>query len=53
MTAGVAVIDGAFVLLASEGRSRLGGPGSVRLATVLAAALAVFGIAFIASAAIG
>ncbi|HEX9315622.1 MAG TPA: LysE family transporter [Actinomycetota bacterium] len=53
MTAGVAVIDGAFVLLASEGRSRLGGLGSARLAAVLAGALAVFGIVFIASAAIG
>ena len=53
MTAGVAVIDGVFVLLASEGRSLLGGGRSARLAAVLAAALAVFGIAFIASAAIG
>lgn len=53
MTAGVAVIDGAFVFLASEGRSRLAGLGSARLTTVLAAALAVFGIVFIASAAIG
>jgi threonine/homoserine/homoserine lactone efflux protein len=50
MTAGVAVIDGAFVLLASEGRSRLGGPGGTRLTAVLAAALGVFGILFIASA---
>jgi threonine/homoserine/homoserine lactone efflux protein len=53
MTAGVAVIDGVFVLLASEGRSLLGRGGSARLTAVLAAALAVFGIAFIASAAIG
>jgi threonine/homoserine/homoserine lactone efflux protein len=53
MTAGVAVIDGVFVLLASEGRSLLGGGGSARLTAILAAALAVFGIAFIASATIG
>ena len=53
MTAGVAVIDATFVLLASEGRARLGGLGSARLAAVLAAALAVFGIVFLASAAIG
>jgi threonine/homoserine/homoserine lactone efflux protein len=53
MTAGVAVIDGVFVLLASEGRSLLGGGRNARLTAVLAAALAVFGIAFIASAAIG
>jgi len=44
MTAGIAVIDGAFVLLASEGRTRLGAVGTARLAYVLAAALAVFGM---------
>jgi threonine/homoserine/homoserine lactone efflux protein len=53
MTAGIVVIDGTFVLLASESRSRLGALGSARLAYVLGAALAVFGIAFIASAIIG
>ena len=53
MTAGIVVIDGAFVLLASEGRTRLGALGTARLAYVLAAALALFGIVFIASAAIG
>jgi hypothetical protein len=53
MTAGIAVIDGAFVLLASEVRMRLGALGSARLAYVLAAALGVFGIIFIASAALG
>jgi len=50
MTAGIAVIDGAFVLLASEGQTRLGVLGSARLAYVLAAALAAFGVIFIASA---
>jgi hypothetical protein len=53
MTDGIAVIDGAFVLLASEGRTRLGALGTARLAYVLAAALALFGIVFIASAVIG
>jgi hypothetical protein len=53
MTAGIAVIDGAFVLLASEGRTRLGALGGARLAYLLAAALGVFGILFIASAAFG
>jgi threonine/homoserine/homoserine lactone efflux protein len=52
MTVGIAVIDGALVLLASEGRTRLGALGGARLAHVLAAALAVFGIVFITSAAI-
>src|SRR5437667_416226 len=53
MTAGIAVSDGAFVMLASEGWTRLGALGTARLAYVLAAALALFGIVFIASAAIG
>jgi threonine/homoserine/homoserine lactone efflux protein len=53
IAAGIAVVDGALVLLASEGRSRLGALGSARLAYVLAAALAVFGIVFVASAIIG
>jgi threonine/homoserine/homoserine lactone efflux protein len=53
MVAGVAVIDGAFVLLASGGRTRLGTVGSARLAYVLAAALAGFGVLFIASAITG
>jgi threonine/homoserine/homoserine lactone efflux protein len=53
MTAGIGVIDGAFVLLASEGHARLGVLGSARVAYVLAAALAVFGVIFIASALIG
>jgi threonine/homoserine/homoserine lactone efflux protein len=53
MTAGIVVIDGTFVLLASESSSRLGALGSARLAYVLGAALAVFGLIFIVSAAIG
>lgn len=50
MTAGVAVIDGTLVLIASEGRARLGTAGRTRLAYVLAAALAVFGSVFVVTA---
>jgi len=50
MTAGVAVIDGTLVLVASEGRARLSTMGRTRLAYVLAAALAVFGAVFLVSA---
>jgi hypothetical protein len=50
MAAGIAVIDGTLVLVASEGRGRLGSLGSARVVHVLAAALAVFGVAFIVSA---
>jgi threonine/homoserine/homoserine lactone efflux protein len=53
ITAGIAVIDGGLVLLASEGRMRLGALGGARLAYLLATALGVFGIIFIASAALG
>ena len=53
MTAGIVVIDGSFVLLASESRNRLSALGSARVAHVLAAALAVFGVIFIATAAAG
>lgn len=47
MVAGIAVIDGAFVFLASVGQSWLGAVGSARVSYVLAAALGVFGVVFI------
>lgn len=53
MTAGIALIDGTFVLVAAEGQSRLGVLGSARLVYGLAAALGAFGVIFIASALIG
>jgi len=51
IVAGVALIDGAFVLLGAEGRSRLG-EWSSRLSYVLAAALGVLGVFFMVSAAL-
>jgi threonine/homoserine/homoserine lactone efflux protein len=53
MTAGIAVIDGTFVMLASESSSRLGALGSARLVYVLGAVLAAFGLIFIGSAIAG
>lgn len=50
MVAGIAIIDGTFVVLASVGHSRLGSLASARVSYVLAAVLAVFGLVFIASA---
>ena len=50
MAAGVVVIDGALVLLASQGRARLGPRGTARLALVLAAGLGAFGLVFVISA---
>lgn len=50
MLAGVMLIDGTLVLLASQGRVRLGSRGTARLAMVLAAGLGVFGLVFVVSA---
>lgn len=50
MLAGVVLVDGLFVVLASAGGSRLSGLGSARVAYLLAGTLAVFGLVFVVSA---